>query len=461
MQYTKNAIKCIKILQDNHYEAYLVGGCVRDNLLGLNPKDEDITTNARAEEVVKIFEELGYTVLPTGIKHGTVSVMMEKTPYEITTYRKDGDYSDHRRPDEVEFTSSIEEDLARRDFTMNAIAYDPVSDKFVDPFKGLDSITKKQLKAVNDPVQRFEEDALRMMRAVRFVAQKGFKMDESVYRAILKKREELAYVSMERIHDEFMKILMSEHVIEGLDLLHKTGLMKQISPEMNAMYETTQENPYHCYSVGGHTSHVVAACRKDEILRVAAFFHDIGKPAVKSYGFDGVAHFYDHPVESRKIAERIMKNMRFPTKIISAALDLIYLHDYHFQPKRTSIAKFIYKHQKMTVDNVHRLFELQRADILGQAPNPAPRIAQVDEVEAVFNEVVSGPFQVSDLAVNGYDIKAIDKDKKGNPVTLEGREILAAKNFLLSQVLMHPEFNTKDKLIELVRGNIKNIKNDV
>ncbi len=460
MHYTKNAIKCIQILQGKGYEAYLVGGCVRDNLLGLIPKDEDITTNAKAEEVIKIFEDLGYSVLPTGIKHGTVSVMMGN-PYEITTYRKDGDYSDHRRPDEVEFTSSIEEDLARRDFTMNAIAYDPISDKFVDPFNGLAAISSKQLKAVNNPVQRFEEDALRMMRAVRFVAQKGFEMDESVYRAILKKRGELMYVSMERIHDEFMKILMSEHVIEGLDLLHKTGLMKQISPEMNAMYETTQENPYHCYTVGGHTSHVVAACRRDAILRTAAFFHDIGKPAVKSYGFDGVAHFYDHPVESRKIAERLMKQMRFPSRIMDPALDLIYLHDYNFQPKRTSIAKFIYKHQKVTVDNVHRLFELQRADILGQAPDPAPRIAFVDEVESVFNEVVSGPYQISDLAINGFDIKAIEKDKKGNPVKLEGREILSAKNFLLSQVLMHPEFNTKEKLIDLVKGNVKTIKNGV
>lgn len=451
---SNGAKKVLEMLTNEGYKAYLVGGCVRDSLLGLKPKDEDIATNAAAEKVQELFEKAGYSVYPTGLQHGTVTVSIKGDLYEVTTFRVDGVYTDHRRPDEVVFAANIEDDLARRDFTMNAIAYDGINDTFVDPFNGIEDLKKGILKAVNNPKDRFEEDSLRMMRAVRFVAQKGFKMDDSVFKAIVKKRKNLKYVSVERISDEFFKIIMSDHVVEGLSLLHKTGLMREISEEMHLMYETHQENPYHKYTVGEHSSHAVEACEKDVVLRMAAFFHDIGKPAVKIYGPDGVAHFYDHPLISVEIAKKLMQKLRFPNEIINGVVKIIPLHDIEFRMDRLGIAKFVWKHQDLTTEDVHRLFNLMRADIMAQAPETEPRLVRVQMMEDLYNEIICGPYRQKDLAINGFDI--MDIEVKG--MKLSGKEISKAKNLLLFEVLKNPAKNTKPELIRIVSNNMKNIK---
>lgn len=454
MLVSKGARIVLKRLHENGYKAYMVGGCVRDSLLGLKPKDEDIATDATAEDVKELFENAGFKVYPTGLQHGTVTINVDDVNYEVTTFRTDGIYTDHRRPDEVIFSKNIEDDLARRDFTINAIAYDIETASFVDPFGGIEDIRNNILKAVNNPLDRFEEDSLRMMRAVRFVAQKGFKMDDSVFKAIVKKRANLGYVSHERILDEFVKIIMSDHVVEGLSLLHRTGLMREISEEMYLMYETHQENPYHKYTVGEHSSHAVAACKKDIVLRMAAFFHDIGKPCVKTYGPDGVAHFYDHPFVSVRIAEKVMKKMYFPNDIIKGVLKIIPLHDCEFRLDRVGAAKFVWKHQDLTPEDVMRLFDLKRADIMAQAPETGPRLAKVQEMEDLYKEVIQGPYRQGDLAVNGFDLMEIDV----NGLTLRGKELSKAKDLLLFEVLKDPRKNNKSDLIRIARNNIKNIK---
>lgn len=267
------------------FEAYIVGGCVRDSLLGREPKDWDITTSARPEEVKALFPH----TFDTGIKHGTVTVRRGGASYEVTTYRVDGNYTDHRRPDQVAFSSNLREDLLRRDFTINAMAYHP-EHGLVDLYQGLEDLERGTIRCVGNAADRFQEDALRMLRALRFSAQLGFSIDPVTYQAIGILKALIRHVSWERIRDEMTKILISDHP-EVLRQAYDTGLTQYILPEWKAMVETDQHHPYHAYTVAEHTIKAVQAIEADPILRWTMLLHDIGKPAAHTVDTAGVDHF--------------------------------------------------------------------------------------------------------------------------------------------------------------------------
>ena len=268
----KHASDIIKTLSAHGYEAYVVGGCVRDSILGKEPADWDITTSALPEQVKALFPR----TIDTGLKHGTVTIMMDKVGYEVTTYRIDGTYEDHRRPNEVTFTSDLKEDLMRRDFTINAMAYNE-EQGLVDLFGGIQDLTDRIIRCVGNPAERFDEDALRMLRAVRFAGQLNFKIEENTKAAIEAQHTFLKDVSAERIQTELMKLLVSGHP-EMIRTAYETGLTSVFLPEFDRMMETPQNNPHHIYSVGDHTVHAVETIASNPVLRLTMLLHDIAKP---------------------------------------------------------------------------------------------------------------------------------------------------------------------------------------
>lgn len=311
-------------LKNKGFEAYVVGGCVRDSLMGRIPKDWDIATGSTPHETKAIFESAGYKTIPTGLKHGTVAVLAEKLPYELTTFRIDGNYVDGRRPENVLFTASITEDLSRRDFTINAMAYNEVQG-LIDPFNGQKDISSRTLRCVGNPEQRFNEDALRMLRAIRLSSELDFSIHEDTLRAISKNSVLISKISYERIREEFNKILLSNpHKVKLLD---ETGLLAHILPEFTKCLTVSQDNPYHIYNVGEHILVSTEAAQKDLILRLTMLFHDIGKPLCKTIDESGRGHFYGHDRISTEIAIERLKIMKYDNITIKRVGDLITYHD--------------------------------------------------------------------------------------------------------------------------------------
>ena len=297
-------------LNEAGYEAFVVGGCVRDALLGREPHDWDITTSALPSKVKEIF---GRTI-DTGLKHGTMTVMIDTEGYEVTTYRVDGVYEDGRHPREVTFTPSLREDLQRRDFTINAMAYG-VKEGLVDLFGGRQDLASGLIRAVGDPMKRFSEDALRIMRAVRFSAQLGYEIEEKTLKAASALAPNLQKISSERIRDELEKTLLSERP-DLLSTAWKAGITKEFLPEFDRCMETPQNNPHHCYTVGEHTLKGVSLIRRDRILRLTMLLHDIGKPAVRTTDEKGIDHFYGHPSVSREMAVQILRRLKYDNDTI-------------------------------------------------------------------------------------------------------------------------------------------------
>jgi len=295
----------INKLNTHGFEAFIVGGCVRDSILGRTPNDWDITTNALPQHIKSIFEK----TYDTGIRHGTVSVAVDGENIEVTTYRIDGGYSDHRRPDSVKFTSNLKEDLARRDFTINAIAYHP-EEGLVDYFEGLKDLESGVIRAVGDAEQRFHEDALRMLRTIRFSAQLGFNIERATFDAIARSAGLIKNISSERIRDEINKILISQNPMY-FDYLYETGLLHHIIPELTVCYQTRQNNPYHVYNVAGHIMHTVNSVKNTSILRWTMLLHDIGKPSQMTTDDKGIDHFYGHQEVSAELADVILNRLRF------------------------------------------------------------------------------------------------------------------------------------------------------
>ena len=292
LEIPKNAETILHILEKAGYEAYVVGGCVRDSILGRSPDDWDITTSAKPEQVKALF----HRTVDTGLQHGTVTVLMEKEGYEVTTYRVDGEYEDGRHPKEVTFTASLKEDLKRRDFTINAMAYNP-SSGLVDLFGGLEDIERKIIRCVGDPLERFTEDALRIMRAVRFSAQLGFAIEEETRKALKVLAPNLKHVSAERIQVELVKLLMSPHP-DYLRVAYEAGITAEFLPEFDACMTTSQNTPHHCYTVGEHILHSLCHVRADKVLRITMLLHDIGKPVVRKTDENGRDHFKMHGIPS-------------------------------------------------------------------------------------------------------------------------------------------------------------------
>lgn len=431
----------IQELEKCGHEAYMVGGCVRDSVLGRKPHDYDICTSATPDEILKAFpcEE----IIPTGLQHGTVTILINNEPFEVTTYRIDGKYSDNRRPDKVEFTDSLIEDLKRRDFTINAIGYNPRTG-LVDPFNGLRDIKEKRIECVGSAKERFGEDALRILRAIRFASQLDFVIEPSTDWEIHQQYKTLENISIERINSEFCKIASSDSFCVQL-LLYK-DVFSLFIPELKDMFDFPQNNPYHAYDVFGHTIHALEKCDSDDlIVRLAVFFHDFGKPHSFQDGEDGYRHFKGHGRVSADLADSIMKRLRFDNETRSNVVELVYYHDATFEVGNKYVKRWL---NKIGKKQFRRLLEVRRADIKGRKPDyEAERIEKVNNIERILEEVLAEEscFSLKDLAVNGNDVKETMMLK-------EGKDVGYWLNEILDRVIDGELNNNKDDLVCWMTG---------
>lgn len=422
-------------LEAGGFEVFIVGGCVRDGILGRIPTDWDITTNARPEQIKALFPH----TIDTGIKHGTVTVLTGERSLEITTYRVDGEYTDHRRPESVKYTSSITKDLSRRDFTMNAIAYHPKKG-FVDPFNGLEDIEGRIIRTVGDPASRFTEDALRMLRAIRFSAQLDFSIEGPTLMAIKNNSALIEKISCERIREELTKILISP-IPQRFELLYETGLLKYIMPEFESCFKTEQNHPCHIYNVASHTLKSLSMIENSPVYRWTMLLHDIGKPYAKFTDEKGVDHFYGHNLISVKLGRKILTRLKFDTKSSEKILKLVELHDRVIEPTPRAVRRAL---SKLGGEIFIDLLKVMRADC--QAQNPEylkDRLVHLDQLLQIRIEILEEKHctSIETLAVNGDDLKSIGFK--------EGKEIGKALNRLLDSVIENPQLNNKESLLEL------------
>lgn len=425
----------LKHLKRLGYESYLVGGCVRDLCLWTDPKDWDLTTNATPDQVMSIFDH----TIPTGIEHGTVTVLMNGVPVEVTTFRSDGDYSDNRRPDSVKFGVTIEEDVSRRDFTINGLLYD--GNKVIDFYSGLEDLKKRIIRSIGNAGDRYREDALRMMRAIRFSSQLGFEIESDTFQQIKVWGTRILNVSQERIRDELVKILLSNNPTEGIILLKEAGLLLSILPELQKCVGFDQQNYHHRKNVFEHILKVLDATPKGLNIRLAALLHDIAKPVTFSRGEDGVGHFFQHHVVGADMSTEILKRFKFDNHTIENVRILVREHMARYSKLREgSIKKLIVR---LGENNVDDFINLQIADIIGSKP-PFDFEGVIDlkrEIKRVLE--AKEPLTVKDLAINGYDL--IDMGIK------PGKEIGKVLNELLQLVMDNPELNDKEYLLDAVR----------
>ena len=437
LEIPKNAETILHILENAGYEAYVVGGCVRDSILGRKPDDWDITTSAKPEQVKELF----HRTVDTGLQHGTVTVLMEKEGYEVTTYRVDGEYEDGRHPKEVTFTASLEEDLKRRDFTINAMAYNP-SGGLVDLFGGLEDIDRKIIRCVGDPLERFTEDALRIMRAVRFSAQLGFSIEEETRKALKVLAPNLKHVSAERIQVELVKLLMSPHP-DYLRTAYEAGITAEFLPEFDACMETSQNTPHHCYTVGEHILHSLCHVRADRVLRITMLLHDIGKPVVRKTDENGRDHFKTHGNAGEKMAGQILRRLKFDNDTIRKVTRLVKWHDDRPEGTLKSVRRAV---NRIGEDLFPLYLEVQQADMLAQSLyRRREKQARLDSVRDAYRQIIEEKQCVSlkTLAVTGRDL--IENGYR------PGREIGEKLEKLLNLVLEDPEKNQKEILLEIIR----------
>ena len=427
----------IHTLEAAGYPAYAVGGCVRDSVLGRTPEDWDITTAAHPRQVKALFSR----TVDTGIRHGTVTVLLEKEQYEVTTFRIDGTYEDARHPSSVTYTPDLKEDLKRRDFTINAMAYNE-RDGFVDAFGGLTDLAEKRIRCVGDPRERFSEDALRMLRAVRFAAQLDFSIDRDTREAIVLLAPAIAQVSAERIQTELVKLLVSDHP-ERLRDVWETGIADVVFPEFSRMMVTEQNTIHHCYTVGEHTIHAVMNMEPDRLLRLAMLFHDIGKPACRTTDADGVDHFKGHPAVGAQMTREILRRMKFDNHTIRRVSRFVEIHEDRPALTEAAVRRSL---SRTGPENYPDFFRIKRADILAQSDYMRQdKLSKLEEHIRLYHEILSAHqcLTKKELAVTGNDLIAA-----GVP---RGRQIGEILNGLLEHVLEVPEDNQKEILLELVQ----------
>lgn len=431
----------IQELEKCGHEAYMVGGCVRDSVLGRKPHDYDICTSATPDEILQAFpyEE----IIPTGLQHGTVTILINKEPFEVTTYRIDGDYSDNRRPDNITFTKNLVEDLRRRDFTINAMAYNPKTG-LIDPFNGLEDIKEEKIRCVGSAKDRFGEDTLRILRAIRFASQFGFVIEPDTDWEIHQQHKKLENISVERINSEFCKIVSSDSFCVQL-LLYK-DVFSLFIPELKSMFDFQQNNPYHAYDVFGHTVHAIKQCNSDDlVVKLAVFFHDFGKPHSYQDGEDGIRHFKGHGKVSAEITDSIMKRLRFDNETRNNVVKLVYYHDATFEVGKKYVKRWL---NKIGEKQFRRLLEVRRADIKGQKTDyEKSRIEKVDNIEKILEEILAEKscFSLKDLTVNGNDVKEVMKLK-------EGKDIGYWLNEILKRVIDGELENNRDDLVYWMTG---------
>ena len=435
----------LEVLESSGFEAFVVGGCVRDSLLGRQPHDYDITTNAEPNKVIETFENLGYKIIPTGLKHGTVTIMIDNEGFEVTTYRIDGEYEDGRHPKEVEFTKSLKEDLSRRDFTINAMAYNS-KEGLVDYFNGLRDLEDGIICCVGNAEDRFKEDKLRILRAIRFASVYNFEIYRDIFYAI-DEDNDISNLSGERIRSEFNKILLSETPSVWLKMMAELNLLGQIIPEIIKCYHFNQRNIHHNKDVFEHILSVVDNTEPIIELRLAALFHDIAKPQTFSLDEKGIGHFYEHHKASARVCEGSMKRLKYSNEEIENVRELVYWHmtqcNYN-SPK--AIKKFI---RNVSEERLENLFKLKVADICG-GKIEYKDFDTIFRTKFICEKILSEkqPISVKDLAINGKDIMELG--------FRQGREIGNILNDLLEVVLDNPELNTREYLIDYA----KKIKED-
>lgn len=430
--------KIICTLQENGYEAYAVGGCVRDSFLGREPGDWDITTSAMPEETKALFSH----TFDTGIEHGTITVLLEHEGFEVTTYRVDGKYEDSRHPTEVTFVRNLREDLLRRDFTINAMAYNE-TDGLVDIFGGMEDLKQGVIRCVGNAEARFSEDALRILRGVRFAAQLGFRIDGETRAGMNKLAPTLRKISAERIQAELVKMLLSPKP-ELLREAWKLGITKIILPEFDRAMETEQENRHHMYNVGEHTLHAIANIRADRVLRLVMLFHDLGKPEYKTMDEKGTAHFKKHAAGSEAIAGTVLRRLKFDNDTIRKVTKLVAYHDYRMPVTPKHVRRGM---NRIGEDLFPLYLEVRRADVLAQSMyRREEKLADIDEIEALYQEICEKQECVSlkTLAVTGKDLIAAGMQP--------GKEIGQTLNRLLELVLEQPELNTREELLRRLQG---------
>lgn len=427
----------IHTLEEAGYEAYAVGGCVRDSLLNREPDDWDITTSARPHQVKAVFPR----TIDTGIQHGTVTVMMGKDGFEVTTYRIDGEYEDSRHPKEVIFTANLIEDLKRRDFTINAFAYNHRSG-IVDAFDGMTDLKNGIIRCVGEARERFTEDALRMMRAVRFSAQLGYDIEEKTREAIIELAPNLKNISAERIQVELVKLLQSPHP-DYLRVAYDLGMTKVILPEFDKAMETPQHNPHHMYNVGEHLLQTLLHVRSDRSLRIAALLHDIAKPDTETKDSDGISHFYGHAEMGEEKAAAILRRLKFDNDTIGKVKKYVKYHDYKIEATPKAVRHAL---NKIGKEYFQEILEIKRADMLAQSMyRREEKEENLRQVRELYEEILRKEECVTlkDLALTGKDLMEL-----GVP---QGKRLGAILQKLLEDVLENPEHNTREYLTEQVK----------
>lgn len=422
----EHALRALDVLESAGFEAWCVGGCIRDLALDREVADIDIAASALWQQARSAFEDAGFRTHETGVKHGTITVIIDTHPIEVTTYRTDGDYSDGRHPDSVDFVQSIEEDLARRDFTMNAIAFNPRSG-ICDPFGGISDLEEGLIRAVGDPSRRFEEDQLRILRACRFMAQLGFPVEAATLSACKEKAHLLGQVSAERKASELTKLLCGDHACEAL--MACIDVLVEVIPELSEMVGFDQRTPYHIYDVFEHTAHVVGNVPPYPLVRWAALFHDLGKP--QAFFIDGkdIGHFYGHAEISVEIAGPVMRRLKLPAKLVKDVLLLVKRHDDIVAPTKKAVGRMLRKLDGR-IDLFRALCDLKRGDALSQAPRCHYRTELADELDAVLDAMIEeeDAFTLSRLAIDGHDLIGI-----GTPAGPEiGRLLDSALNAVMN-----------------------------
>ncbi len=433
----KKAKKVIYMLESKGYNAYIVGGCLRDILLGRKSQDIDITTDALPKEIIDVFKD-SHKVIENGVKYGTVTVIVEASPIEITTFRSEQDYIDGRRPQNISYEKDIKADLSRRDFTVNAMAYND-KDGLIDLFGAKRDLEDKIIRCVGNPRERFKEDKLRMLRAVRFATTLDFKIEDETFKAIKEYSQYLNEISIERINVELSKMLLLQRPSQAIILLKKTGLLKNILPVIDDMYGFSQQNPYHEKDLFFHTMDVLDSVRDDLVLRLAALFHDSGKLYTKTVDENNISHFYGHSELSFEIARDNLKRLRYSNNTIELVALLCKKHMIDTRNiTKKGIRKLISLFGK---DYIYYLIELQRAD--SSSTTLGGDDALKNKVEEVLAE--EDIFSLKDMDIDGNDIKNLG---------YKGREIGNILKYLFDKVMENPKINEKTILLEIIKREI-------
>lgn len=435
----------LQLLEDAGFEAWLVGGFVRDSLRGVPCSDIDITTNAHWQETQAVFQKAGFNTRETGTKHGTLTVIMDGEAFEITTFRCESCYSDGRRPDAVEFVASIEEDLKRRDFTINAMAFHPARG-LVDPYGGRQDLQAGLIRAVGNPDERFREDSLRILRACRFASQLGFVLEPATKQAMWVNKVLMHKVSTERVLHELDLLLCGPHVHDAL--MATADILEAVLPEITACKGFDQRTPYHIYDVWEHTAYVVQHTPPQRLARWAALFHDIGKPAAFFAHEDGVGHFYGHARISEVLARGVMTRLKMSPSFIEKVIALVRVHD-DVIPANPRAVKRALNRLRGDIGLFRSLCDLKRADALSQAPHCAERVKLADDLDFVLTQIIAQneAFSVRGLAINGSDVIALGVPK--------GPEVGAALQTALDAVIDEQVCNEKEALLLLIRDWIR------